>query len=315
MGRQLRIEYPGAFYHVTARGNERKDIYKSEKDREKFLSYLESAVVRYGSAIHAYCLMNNHYHLVVETPHGNLSQVMQHINGAYTNYFNAKRKRSGHLFQGRYTAILVEADTYAQELSRYVHLNPTRVGIGAMPEDYRWSSYRDYVGLRDAPSWLATTFILGLFGTTREAAQTSYRQFVEDACGMDLESPLAGAVAATILGCREFVAEIQGRHVDVSTSDRNLPAVRQLANRPAIDQIIDAAREALGEKERLAAKAAMYLCHGYSGAKLRDIGERFGVKESALSQASRRFEMALGRDEQLQKRMKKLMKELGLSDV
>lgn len=113
MARQLRIEYSGAYYHVTARGNDRKEIFKSEKDREKFLSYLESAVVRYGAVIHVWCLMSNHYHLLVETPSGNLSQVMQHINGAYTNYYNVKRKRSGHLLQGRYKAILVEADEYA----------------------------------------------------------------------------------------------------------------------------------------------------------------------------------------------------------
>jgi len=109
MGRPLRIEFAGAYYHVTSRGNERKDIFVSQKDREQFLSYLESAVFRYKAVIHVYCLMSNHYHLLLETPAGNQSQVMQHINGAYTNYFNVKRKRSGHLFQGRYKAILIDA--------------------------------------------------------------------------------------------------------------------------------------------------------------------------------------------------------------
>ena len=104
MGRPLRIEYPGAFYHVTSRGNEQKDIFKSDKDREQFISYLESAGARYEAVIHAYCLMSNHYHLLLETPSGNLSEIMRHINGAYTNYFNAKRKRAGHLLQGRYKA-------------------------------------------------------------------------------------------------------------------------------------------------------------------------------------------------------------------
>jgi len=110
MGRQLRIEYPGAHYHVTSRGSERKDVFKSQKDREQFLRYLESAVSRYDAVIHSYCLMSNHYHLLLETPAGNLSKIMQHINGAYTNYYNVKRKRSGHLFQGRYKAIVIEAD-------------------------------------------------------------------------------------------------------------------------------------------------------------------------------------------------------------
>jgi len=118
MARPLRIEYPGAFYHITARGNERKHIFKSSKDREKFLSCLASAAERYQAVIHVYCLMTNHYHLLIETPSGNLSQIMRHMNGAYATYFNTKRRRGGHLLQGRYKAILVEAGEYAEELSR-----------------------------------------------------------------------------------------------------------------------------------------------------------------------------------------------------
>ena len=142
MARPLRIEYPGAFYHVTSRGNEQKDIFKSDFDREKFLSYLVSASERYGAEIHAYCLMTNHYHMMLETPLGNLSQIMKHINSSYTSYFNIKHKRVGHLLQGRYKAILVQADAYAAELSRYIHLNPVRAGMVKFPEDYRWTSYR-----------------------------------------------------------------------------------------------------------------------------------------------------------------------------
>ncbi len=108
MARALRITFPGAFYHVTSRGHERKAVFKSTRDREKFLEYLESATQRYDALIHAYCLMDNHYHLLLETPSGNVSQIMRHINGAYTTYFNVNRDRSGHLFQGRYTAILVD---------------------------------------------------------------------------------------------------------------------------------------------------------------------------------------------------------------
>jgi putative transposase len=312
MGRQLRIEYPGAHYHVTARGNERKDVFKSLRDREKFLFYLESAVLRYGAVIHSYCLMNNHYHLLLETPSGNLSQVMQHINGAYTNYFNTKRKRSGHLFQGRYKAILIEADEYVLELSRYIHLNPVRAGASAMPEEYRWSSYRDYIGLRESPMWLNTALILGSFGTPKATAQIRYLKFVEELVGKEQESPLMRAVAATILGSEDFVAEIQERHVDKKASDRNLPALRQLANRPAIDQIIEMAKEAFGENERLAKKTAIYLCHRHSGTKLREIGERFEVKESAVSQSSRRFEMVLGNDKELRKVVDKMVKSLVL---
>lgn len=129
MARPLRITYPSAFYHITSRGNERKNIFRSNRDREKFLEYLETATERYNAVIHVFCLMDNHYHILIETPICNLSQIMRHINGAYTTYFNVKRARSGHLFQGRYRAILVEKDAYAKELSRYIHLNPVRAKI------------------------------------------------------------------------------------------------------------------------------------------------------------------------------------------
>jgi REP element-mobilizing transposase RayT len=133
MARPFRIEYSGAFYHISSRSNERKAVFKSERDREKFLLYFGSATERYSAIIHAYCLMDNHYHLLMETSAGNLSQIMHHINGACTTYFNAKRVRSGHLFQGRYKAILTEADEYAKELSRYIHLNPVQAGMCANP--------------------------------------------------------------------------------------------------------------------------------------------------------------------------------------
>ena len=181
MARALRIEYSGAFYHITSRGNERKDIFLSGRDREQFLSYLESATVRYGARIHAYCPMSNHYHLLVETPLGNLSRIMKHVNGAYTTYFNVKRKRSGHPLQGRYKAILVDKDEYALELSRYIHLNPVRAMMVHKPDLYEWSSYRAYVGPAAARVWLYREFIHSLFGSDEITAQGSYGRFVEEA--------------------------------------------------------------------------------------------------------------------------------------
>ena len=213
MGRPLRIVYPGAYYHVTSRGNERKDVFMSQKDREQFLSYLESAVNRYDAVIHAYCLMSNHYHLILETPSGNLSKIMQHINGAYTNYFNLKRKRCGHLFQGRFKAILVEADEYAQELSRYIHLNPVRATIVNRPEEYRWSSYLDYTGERKCPDWLETSLILEYFGNG-EDRYGKYRIFVEEMLGSEYTSPFTGVVASTILGSENFVYRVTEKYID-----------------------------------------------------------------------------------------------------
>jgi REP element-mobilizing transposase RayT len=134
MARPLRVTFPGAFYHLTSRGNERKAVFKSLRDREKFFEYLQSVTQRYDAGIHAYCLMDNLYHLLLEMPAGNLSRIMRHINGAYTTSFKVKGGRSGHLFQGRNKAILVEMDEYAKELSRYIHLNPVRAHRVETPE-------------------------------------------------------------------------------------------------------------------------------------------------------------------------------------
>ena len=314
MGRPLRIEYPGAFYHVTSRGNEQKDVFKSQRDREKFLEYLESATVRYGATIHVYCLMSNHYHLLLETPGGNLSQVMRHINGAYTNYFNVKRKRSGHLLQGRYKAILVEADEYATELSRYIHLNPVRVGIVAKPEEYRWSSYRSYIGQCQLPAWLKTDFILGYFGKNTKEAMGNYLRFVNDCLDREYISPLKRSVAAAILGSAEFIAAIEEEYLRERKPDRNLPELRKLSRRFSLDEIIQVARSHIVE-ERTADKAIIHLCHKYSGLRLKEIGERFGVGESAVSQISKRFEGKVNGDEELRKMVRGLKKRLRIVNV
>lgn len=301
MARPLRIEYPGAFYHVTSRGNEQKDVFKSKRDREQFLSYLESAVTRYGAVIHAYCLMSNHYHLLLESPGGNLSQIMRHINGAYTTYYNVKRKRAGHLFQGRYKAILIEADEYALELSRYIHLNPVRANMVARPEEYQWSSYRIMTGMDSRPSWFKTDFILGYF--TGKSAEKSYRDFVIDALGQK-GSPLAKVIASTILGSLDFVQEISERHLGERQHDRNMPAVRVLS-RPDMEEIVKEVKKVVAD-EALARKISLHFCHRHSGARLREIGERFGLSDAAVTQASRRIRLASEKDESLGKLFKEV---------
>lgn len=265
------------------------------------------------SVIHAYCLMSNHYHLLLETPSGNLSQIMQHINGAYTNYFNTKRKRYGHLFQGRYKAILIEADEYVKELSRYIHLNPVRAGMVTKPEEYRWSSFIDYAGDRKAPDWLTTKLILGYFGTGK-SVQKNYRKFVEELIEQEYESPLNGVLAATILGREEFVQEITARYVDGKRIDRDVSAVKKLTTHPSIDAIMLTVQGVI-DKEKEAIKASIYLCHKYSGATLKEIGKRFGIGESAVSQASRRFAQTMTEDKELSNAVEKLKEMSGLSKV
>ena len=301
MGRPLRIEYPGAYYHVTSRGNEKKDVFRSQKDREKFLSYLESATERYGAVVHAYCLMSNHYHLLLETPAGNLSQIMRHINGAYTNYFNTKRQRAGHLFQGRYKAILVEKDAYSLELSRYIHLNPVRAGMVQRPEEHRWSSYRSYIGIIPRPAWLNTTEQLGYFHDGARAKQDSYRSFVEDAIGEDEQSPLIGARGTAILGGHEFITGIEERYLKEKQAAPDIPDLRKIACRWSLEEIIETVRAATKEESRLAKKLSIYLCHRYSGARLKEIGDLFGIGAAGVSQESRRRAIRMQTDAKLKK--------------
>ncbi len=243
MARPLRIQYPGAYYHVTSRGNERKDIFRSRRDREKFLEYLQSATQRYGARIHCYCLMSNHYHLLMETPEGNLSQIMQHINGSYTTYHNIKRKRAGHLFQGRYHALLVEADAYALELSRYVHLNPLRAGITEPPEEHPWSSCSSYIDGRAVPEWLYTDAILAYMSSNESEARSRYWRFVQDGLRISCSSPLKEAAAGVILGRAAFVEKIRRKHLDGGKQDRNLPAQTVLTRRRSVGQIIEMVAE------------------------------------------------------------------------
>ncbi|HTZ17857.1 MAG TPA: transposase [Dissulfurispiraceae bacterium] len=303
MARPLRILYPGAFYHVTSRGNEKKDIFKSLRDREKFLEYLSSASERYGAVIHAYCLMSNHFHLLLETPAGNLSQIMRHIIGAYTTYFNIKRQRFGHLFQGRYKALLVEADEYAAELTRYIHLNPVTAGIAGKPDEYKWSSYQSYIGKTTTPEWLKTGFILESFGKNASAARKNYRDFVEKIDTEGYEGPLKCAVGGAILGSPDFIEEITGTYLKEREKDKDIPALKHFSDRPPISDIIDTAKEAIKENEKLARQAGIYLCHKYSGASLKEIACKFDVGVSAIGEASKLFMKKMEQDASLRKQI------------
>jgi len=312
MSRPLRIVYPGAFYHVTSRGNEQKDVFKSKRDREKFLEYLESATARYGAVIHVYCLMSNHYHLLVETPAGNLPQIMGHINGAYTTYYNIKRKRSGHLFQGRYKAILVEFDEYALELSRYIHLNPVRAGMVALPEEYRWSSYRNYIGQESGSTWLKLDTMLDYFGKKTKDAMKQYRSFVEDLLGQEYDNPFTNTFGAVVLGTAEFREMVSANHLSEKEVGRGIPGIRQFKANPELKEIVKAVATVMGEKEKLARQVGMYLCHKYSGKKLRDIGDLFGVGETAIAEARRLLTRKMEKDQQLCGEVEKVKAILGI---
>jgi REP element-mobilizing transposase RayT len=315
MTRPLRIVFPGAFYHITSRGNEQKAIFKTNADRKKFLSYLQSATERYDAIIHIYCLMSNHYHLLLETPNGNLSQIMHHINGAYTTYFNVKRKRAGHLLQGRYKAILVDMDEYAKELSRYIHLNPVRAEMIDRLDQYQWSSYLDYIGKKSPPPWLSRGFILGYFGQKVSVAQKHYQEFVEAKVKQPYKNPLRKVMGSTILGSADFIKTVKEKYLQDKKEDRDLPAIRALAAKPGIEQISQITELVFGNQLQIARNAVLYLCHKYTGTNLKEIGQHFGISESGVSQASRRMAIKIGHDKKLKKQIKKIEIKLNLSKV
>jgi REP element-mobilizing transposase RayT len=310
MTRPLRIEYPGAYYHVTSRGNERKNIFVDNKDRDKFLSYLRSAYLRYGAVIHVFCLMNNHYHLFLETPKGNLSQIMRHINGAYTNYFNIRHKRRGHLLQGRYKAIIVEADSYAGELSRYIHLNPVRAGIVDEHEKFSWSSYQYYIGKKKRPEWLTVDFILCYFDNDNLQARKRYQEFVNARINIKSESPLEKTVASTILGSDTFIELIKDKYLDRKKRDRSLPALKELMKSPDIAETYKEIEAICNSDASLTKKITLYFFHKYSDKPLKEIGTYFGIGESAVSESSRQFDIILRKNRKLRKEIKLMREQL-----
>ena len=197
MPRPIRIEFDGAIYHVTARGNERRDIYRDDRDRGHWLENVGEAVERFGLVVHAYCLMPNHYHLLLTTPRGNLSQAMGWLQTAYSVWFNRRHERSGHLFQGRFKAHLVSADEYARTLVRYIHLNPVRPKDHRRPvpaerreelRRYGWSSHRCYAGLAQGPEWLSLEW-LSYWGKSAGAAKKAYARDVDGCFGEVIEQP------------------------------------------------------------------------------------------------------------------------------
>jgi putative transposase len=237
---------------------------------------------------------------------------MRHINGAYTTYFNIKRKRSGHLFQGRYKAILVEFNEYALELSRYIHLNPVRAGMVARPEEYRWSSYRNYIGQCVAPTWLKMETIHDYFGKKTKEAMKKYRSFVEELLGKEYDSPFRNTFGAAVLGTDEFREMVTSQHLAEKEVDRAVPGIRQFKRSPKPEEILKAVAAVTGGNAKLARQVGMYLCHRYSGKKLREIGNLFGVGETAIAEARRLLSRKLEKDKQLVELVEKVRAVLGI---
>jgi len=268
MARPLRIEFEGAVYHVTARGNARSDIYLSDEDREMFLTVLAYVVERFGWVCHAYCLMDNHYHLMIETPQANLSRGMGLLNGMYTQRFNRAHNRVGHVFQGRFKSIVVDKESYLLELSRYVVLNPVRAGMVEDAGSWMWSSYRAMTGACVCPKFLDDSFLLAQFGKTKSKARLSYICFVRDGMGSKPWDMLNGP---DILGDDDFRSALQSQ---VKGHDIDIPKRKQVLRHLPLVEIAES------KDDRGAWMREAYCEHGYT---MQAIAEFAGLHHSTVS--------------------------------
>lgn len=289
MARPLRLEFHGALYHITARGNERKNIFRQSDDYDLFLKTLAKVIGETGWICHAYCLMPNHYHLLIETPEPNLSKGMRQLNGVYTQRFNREHKRCGHLFQGRYKAIMVEKEAYLLELCRYIVLNPVRAKIVEKPEDWAFSSYRETIGITPPVSFLYTDWILGQFDRKGKKAQLYYQRFVSEGIGMP--SPLSSVTAQVYLGGKDFLQEIE-EDLQEKVNIEEIPTHQRHPNRPTMDELINRVAESNGvdasyllkpRAEGDARAIAVYLCRQLGGYALKEIAERFNIGYARVS--------------------------------
>lgn len=274
MARPLRIELAGGLYHVTSRGDRRENIYFTDADRHAWLDVLGQVCERFNWVCHAWCQMSNHYHLVLETAEGNLSQGMRQLNGVYTQHVNRAYQRVGHVFQGRYKAILVEKEGYLLELARYVVLNPVRAGMVADAGQWRWSSYAAMVGETPAPSWLCTDRLLSQFGHRRVNAMVRYRDFVR--AGVGLPSLWEGLRGQIYLGSDAFLEKMQ------ALCNKEITEVPRIQRRPLAKPLAHYVQVYADPREGM---AAAYATGDYT---MQAIAQAFGVHYATVSRAVRR---------------------------
>ena len=308
MTRPLRLEFAGALYHLSARGDRQEPIFEDDDDRLVFLDLLAKEVLQQGWVLYAFCLMGNHYHLLLETPEPNLVQGMRRLNGVYTQAFNRRYRRVGHVLQGRYKSILIDKDAYLRELCRYVVLNPVRAGMVASVEDWHWSSYLPTAGRMPCPPWLDAAAVRSLFGEGA-AARRAYERFVVE--GLNQRSPWQMIKGQIYLGTDAFHARIMKRlsgKTPKGVSRRQLTPVR-----PSAQAVLRAVANAYGIKTSSALerqsgpafKQAVYLLRRRANLSLQEVAEMAGVTIGRVAQIQSELE-SLPRDERLGRIVAKL---------
>ena len=319
MSRPLRIESPDAWYHVMNRGRRGEDIFSADGDYDLFLNLLRESAQSWNVRVAAFCLMTNHYHLLIQTPEANLSRCMRHVNGVYTQRYNRVHGCDGPLFRGRYRAILVEADTYLLQVLKYIHRNPLRAGVVKNLEAYEWSSHRGYLSSGRRWNWLHKGFILGMLREEKGSRLEAYRRWVGEEDGADILRIFEGKKWPSILGGAGFVREVKERFF-ARLRHREVPESRVLA--PAAEDILKVVCEVYGvRKDELlrprrgrfneARNVAVYLTRELRRATLGEICGPFRMgRYSSASSAIGRVKVQLARDRRLEKRVQKIIGEL-----
>lgn len=280
MCRPLRIEYPGAVYHVTSRGNRRSHIFTDGEDRNTFFNILTEVNRRFETRCHAYCLMGNHYHLLLETPRGNLSIAMRQLNGVYTQTYNRLHCKCGHLLQGRYKAVLVQKDSHLVEAARYIVRNPVRAGLVKDPAEWPWSSYAATAGLAKPDVWLTTEWLLAQFGNSPESARKNYIDYVMEGPDEDMKDEVLGGV---VFGSEEYAVECLS-HARGDGDMEEVSRKQRFADRPGLDAIMAGP----GEKAEKVLRAVEV--YGYTQKAVSvELGVHYSAVSKLLSRRMSRF--------------------------
>ncbi|MBM4136791.1 MAG: hypothetical protein FJ241_08165 [Nitrospira sp.] len=326
MARPLRIQYPGAVYHTTCRGNERKNIFTDVSDKITFLDILAQSIKIYQIKMFCYVLMDNHFHLLVETPLGNLSEFMRHFNITYTSRYNKRHKRIGHLYQGRYKSILVDKEPYLSILSRYIHLNPIRTeGMDRKTEkekveyleNYLWSSLQGYIDYKKSEEFIDYSMVLQEYGGNNNGGRRAYwkRISADIAEGIEIKDKIIGQ---SILGRDRFVEWIKEKYLK-GKIDRECPALREVKRYKAKEEIIAAIEKEAGKGiEEISAERgsirqiAMDLLYRIGGLKGIEIGKILGVDYSTVSQGRKRLMEKMQKDRDLMMLLEKIEEKLSI---
>jgi REP element-mobilizing transposase RayT len=278
MARPLRIEFPGAVYHITSRGNARQNIFFDDVDRQVFLKVLGNVVEKYNWLCHAFCLLDNHYHILVETLDPNLSLGMRQLNGVYTQKINIRHHRVGHLFQGRYKAILVEKNEHLLELCRYIVLNPVRAGMVSEPRQWQWSSYTATAYAINISDFLTVAWILGQFSQNTNEARKIYRKFIAEGLHKQELSPWKKLVGQIVFGGSDFVADIQGKLSDARKIGE-IPRAQRFPGRPTLGELF-VKQEKLDKTVRNKQIEIAHLQYGYT---LKEIADQLHIHYTTVS--------------------------------